>query len=405
MRRTGLLGVLGFSLSLAASACVPFKSQSADGSAAAGTGGELDGASPEASPSDGTNGRPLGAACSSDGGCASGHCADGVCCSTACSEQCHACKTVLTGRSDGTCALVRAGVPHGDDCSMTAPTSCGTDGTCDGAGSCRKWGTDTTCGPSSCTTGSSSFVSAATCDGNGTCKPGIPSSCGAYRCGDDNRTCDADCSAGADCSPGAYCDGGKCFLWKKDGAICAGTVECASGTCGGRCCPKEYRSCMCPQPSAGNVVRNGGFDNDLSGWTIEPNDGEVVWVPSDVTDCPYSGSMKLSLPAGASLSPRISQCVATAGGELHAQIKAKCLPPFNVLNCSMDVFAEPRCVGTAMNMGRPQWFNQDWGLIPGDLSVPAGGSMRVSCFLEPNQTDAAAALIDMVGLTPPPAQY
>lgn len=124
---------------------------------------------------------------------------------------------------------------------------------------------------------------------------------------------------------------------------------CASGTCGGRCCPKEYRSCMCPQPSAGNLVQNGGFDSDLSGWTIEANDGEVAWVPSDVTDCPYSGAMKLSLPAGASLSPRISQCVETAGGELHAQIKAKCLPPFNVLNCSMDVFAEPRCVGTAIN--------------------------------------------------------
>lgn len=153
------------------------------------------------------------------------------------------------------------------------------------------------------------------------------------------------------------------------------------------------------------MVKNGGFDSDLSGWTIEPNDGEVTWVPSDATDCPYSGAMKLSLAAGASLSPRISQCIGTTGGVLHAQIAAKTLPPFNTLDCSTDVFSQPNCVGIATNVGRPQWFNQDWGSIAGDVSVLAGGSIRLSCSLEPNQTDVAAALVDMVGLTPPPAQY
>jgi hypothetical protein len=163
---------------------------------------------------------------------------------------------------------------------------------------------------------------------------------------------------------------------------------------------------MCPQPTVGNRVKNGGFDSDLSGWTIEPNDGEVSWVPSDVTDCPYSGSMRLSFPAGASRSPRISQCIGDAAGKLHSQIDAKSLPPFSVLNCSVDVFSQPSCVGLAMTAGQSQWFNQEWGKIfAGEVSVPTGGSVRITCFLEPNPADQAAALVDIVGLTPPPAQY
>lgn len=386
--------------------CVPFKtpSQSEDGSTngpAVVDSGALETSAFEV----GAAGKPLGAACTSDGQCGSGHCADGVCCSMACGEQCHSCKAVDTGMSDGMCSLVRAGLSHRDDCVMTASTSCGTDGTCDGAGNCRKWGTETTCGPSSCPAASSSFVAAAACDGNGKCAPGNPSSCGAYRCDDSTRMCRADCSGANDCSPGAYCGAGKCSLLKKDGVVCARNAECASGTCGGRCCPLQS-SCSCPQPSAGNLVKNGGFDGDVSGWTIEPNDGEVSWLSSDAADCPFSGSIKLSVSPGESgRRPRISQCVTSAEGKFHFAVKAMCLSTFCTMDCAVEPFDRPGCVGTGTSSGPLQWYNAQWGTVSLDPVVPQGGSVRVSCELEQSATDTMAAVLDMFGLTPPPAEY
>ena len=66
--------------------------------------------------------------------CASGICAQGACCQTACTGPCMSC--ALTGTA-GTCSTVPAGSdPLGQCADQGAPT-CGTDGTCDGAGGCR----------------------------------------------------------------------------------------------------------------------------------------------------------------------------------------------------------------------------------------------------------------------------
>ncbi len=97
--------------------------------------------------------KPLGTTCDpADQGddCASGHCVDGVCCDTACEGDCLACASANTGAPSGTCAPVSAGRDPDDDCQDDGPSSCNDDGTCDGAGECRKYPDGTTCGSQCC---------------------------------------------------------------------------------------------------------------------------------------------------------------------------------------------------------------------------------------------------------------
>ena len=65
---------------------------------------------------------------------------------------------------------VPAGEDPRDQCAESAPASCGLDGTCDGAGACRRYVAGSECAPGSCS--GSTESAASTCDGNGTCKAG-----------------------------------------------------------------------------------------------------------------------------------------------------------------------------------------------------------------------------------------
>ena len=76
--------------------------------------------------------------CSSGSECDNGICVDGFCCDRACGG-CEACKQVVTGKPNGTCAPVASGADPHDACAdETATLECGNDGTCDGKGACRK---------------------------------------------------------------------------------------------------------------------------------------------------------------------------------------------------------------------------------------------------------------------------
>lgn len=114
-----------------------------------------------------------GGACSSGGDCISGHCVDGVCCDTACDGACVGCN--LPGMV-GTCNSVAAGsMPVHGTCTPEAKSSCGRDGTCDGAGLCRKWPSGTVCANGSCASGMQR--SASQCDGAGNCVQGGTVAC------------------------------------------------------------------------------------------------------------------------------------------------------------------------------------------------------------------------------------
>ncbi len=86
--------------------------------------------------------RPLGGTCATSDDCNSGICQQGVCCSTACTGTCRSC--ALPG-SEGACTNVPERQDPLNQCSDTGTASCGTDGTCDGAGACRFYAKGTTC--------------------------------------------------------------------------------------------------------------------------------------------------------------------------------------------------------------------------------------------------------------------
>ena len=184
--------------------------------------------------------------CTSAGECASGFCADGVCCSSACTERC---KTCAAPSSLGDCAFVRSGVaPRGaNDCPASAPSTCGLDGRCDGAGACRSYVAGTECGGRAC---QGSFVaSVSTCDGAGWCQPGMPVDCAPYLCDPISGTCFSSCTSEAQCEGGLPCVNGSCFMWPLD--ECTGNGECASGFCvDGVCCTS---ACEGPCESCGLV--------------------------------------------------------------------------------------------------------------------------------------------------------
>ena len=157
-------------------------------------------------------GKPNGQACAAGNECASNNCADKVCCDTACVGLCRSCLAAQTGKPDGTCANVTAGVKDAR-CDRQDVSTCGRDGTCDGAGACRHYASGTRCATGCCRDSS----------GPG---GGEPSVC-AFSCS--NGTCDRmhpmvlDRCGGAQCC----CPTGR----PGGGAACTQLVGCPVGTC------------------------------------------------------------------------------------------------------------------------------------------------------------------------------
>jgi hypothetical protein len=182
-----------------------------------------------------------GGTCTATTDCMSGFCQQGICCGGACTGTCQSC--AIPGK-EGTCSPVPAGQDPLNQCSDQTAATCGTDGACNGAGSCELYVAGTTCAPATCSMGT--FTQAGTCNGTGTCQPGASSSCGTYAC-DTNNTCRTTCTMDAHCAAGFVCNSGVCSK-KLNAAPCAAGTECQSGQCQqGVCCASSCtgmcRSC------------------------------------------------------------------------------------------------------------------------------------------------------------------
>jgi hypothetical protein len=148
----------------------------------------------------------IGQPCSAPAQCQSGFCAQGVCCASDCTGLCRSC--AQTG-AKGLCLFIPAGQDPLDQCAASTRASCGLDGTCDGAGSCRLWLAGTPCAQRVCS--GDSTVAPRFCDGLGTCLPGVPSSCTPYTCDPSTGACfGAPCASDAQCASGSTCKGMKC---------------------------------------------------------------------------------------------------------------------------------------------------------------------------------------------------
>jgi hypothetical protein len=89
---------------------------------------------------------------------------------------------------------------------MTAATSCGTTGACNGSGGCALYAAGTMCAAGACQ-GPSGLLKS-TCNGLGQCVQGTVD-CTPYKCDTTNLVCFASCTSNGACSPGHSCSGGN----------------------------------------------------------------------------------------------------------------------------------------------------------------------------------------------------
>jgi hypothetical protein len=170
--------------------------------------------------------KPPGAPCTAGGDCASTYCAQGVCCKTACAGTCKSC--AIAG-SEGECIDVPSGADPLSQCPDEGAMTCGSDGTCDGAGACRAYSGATTCAAGACA--GSTAMPARTCNGAGVCLMALPVSCAPYQCGG-GGACRTSCASDADCLAPNVCMGTTCVPAGTGGAGGAGGSSGAGGAGG-----------------------------------------------------------------------------------------------------------------------------------------------------------------------------
>ncbi len=323
-----------------------------------------------------------GTKCTADAECGNAHCVEGVCCGDACSAKCNSCLQANTGQTDGTCAPVRTGVVHGTDCP----------------------------GNATCPAGGTTFTGAPTCDGAGACKAGPTTACGSYLCNTTTTSCANTCSANTQCSTG-YCVAPACKAKVAAGQLCSSNVQCQSGTCSGRCCASGT-PCTCTQPSTGNVIKNPGFDTNLSSWTVDPGAASITWQPgtqldgngsySDADACPYSGSAYIAEPDSAD-SQLIWQCVPIVAHTMYNfGVRIATLSGAYAF-CDVDAYQGPNCTGNTTNVADFQWLNVAWssGQFPTTFDSSFYISAKVSCHVQMG----GQFFVDEIYLTPAPGMY
>jgi Cellulose binding domain len=171
-----------------------------------------------------------GVTCTTAAECGSGYCEQGVCCNTGCEATCQSCN--LSAATAGTCTNVPTGQDPLNQCADAGAATCGTNGSCDGAGKCQLYGSGTVCLAQSCT--GSTVTAASRCDGAGKCVAGSNSTCSPYNCG--STACLTSCGGNTDCVSPNVCTAMSCGKYPI-GAACSANADCSSNFCAqGYCC-------------------------------------------------------------------------------------------------------------------------------------------------------------------------
>jgi hypothetical protein len=273
--------------------------------------------------------KPPGAVCAAAGECASNYCVDGVCCMTACTG---ACQTCALPTSPGTCLTVAKdnADPHGI-CQDKGASSCGTNGKCDGTGSCETYAPGTKCADQTCTSGI--FTDQSTCNTTGQCVAPDSRPCAPYVC--NGTQCFNVCATSDQCKPPNTCDANNSCGLKGIGAVCGKAEECQTGlTCAqGYCCNAPCagacQSCALPnslgtctnvpvnQVDPAGICQDKGSTSCQSNGKCDGNGSCQLYVAQ--TQCIAS-----SCPAGASTFTGASTCDGT--GNCLTPNAASCFP-------------------------------------------------------------------------------
>ena len=249
-------------------------------------------------PTLGVNGDP----CQSGALCVSGSCVDGVCCDTACSGSCVACTAAKKGAGvDGECGPVAMGADPDDECAAQGASTCGTTGSCNGAGACQMYAQGTSCG-AVCV---SDAAQPNACNGMGTCvAAGASTNCAPYACVD--GACNTTCAADADCAAGNVCIGGVCGKLGANGAACASDIWCQSGACVDGVCCNTACTGLC---EACTAAKKGSGANGVCGPIASGKDPENECALEAAVSCGQNGQCN---GAGAcQLHPQGTSCGAS----------------------------------------------------------------------------------------------
>jgi hypothetical protein len=150
--------------------------------------------------------KPLSYACAAAKECTSGFCTEGVCCEAV---DCGKCKSCKVASFVGYCHALAAGtVDPRMMCVVELAATCGTDGTCDGAGGCRLHPVGTTCAAASCS--GRLRNNPKTCDGLGMCLARGTADCDPYICNASTAVCYRSCNDNSDCCCGRRCRNNSC---------------------------------------------------------------------------------------------------------------------------------------------------------------------------------------------------
>ena len=212
--------------------------------------------------------KPPGATCFGAQECLNGFCEQGVCCRTSCTGVCKSCALIA---SRGTCTNKAPGDTD-TGCASMAPSTCSTDGLCDGNGACHRYDASTSCAPPSCPANQSTLTTGRTCDGRGTCLAASSLACAPYVC-NGTTACRAACTVDSDCLAPSICDKmtNRCGNKLRLGQACTTTDQCLTGnTCvDGVCCSTT----SCGLCQACNVGTSAGNCASVTMGSPEPRGG------------------------------------------------------------------------------------------------------------------------------------
>ncbi len=289
--------------------------------------------------------RAVGATCTRSSECKTGSCTNGVCCQAMTCATCTACN--IAG-SVGTCASIPTGVADArGGCAMGTPNSCRNDGTCNGAGACRRYIAGTGCMGAACEANGLTLTQSSVCDGKGSCPMGAAKTCAPYACDANKNACRTTCTSSADCAPPNLCSGGTCGNFLGLGRPCTSGGQCASGNCvDGVCCAAS----ACGSCLACNVAASPGTCTAIPAGSADPR---MMCAVAAATTCGTDGKCDgngacRKYPAGTVCAAgACAGSVATPPSTCDGS--GMCTAPSATIACSPYRCASGVCPTTCMN--------------------------------------------------------